>query len=151
MEIKKATKEDKKEAIKIAEELNEWFTTEGVKNMRLDFELNDLIVAKENENVLGFLCYSSDTDKIKIIWMGVKREKRGKGIGKKILEKLEKKAKEKNLSSILVETLTDKDNYEYYKSTREFYYKNGFKKIAYKKAKIKGWDDQVVLEKKMGG
>ena len=71
------------------------------------------------------------------------------GIGKKLLTWLKKESKKFKLQSINVETLPDEDNYKPYQQTRAFYYKNGFKRILYKKAKIKGWDDQIVLEKKI--
>lgn len=64
-----------------------------------------------------------------------------------MLDKLVREGKKRKLYSIEVETLPDEDEYGPYKITRAFYYKNGFEKILYKKARIKGWDDQIVLEK----
>ena len=64
MRITKATKKDKKEAMKVAANLGEWFSEEGLKNMRVDFEFNNLIVAKENGKISGFLCYTSYSGKI---------------------------------------------------------------------------------------
>ena len=105
--------------------------------------------AVENKKVIGFLCYSSYCGKMLLMWMGVKKEFHRKGVGERLLKWLEKKAKKLNLYSIEVETLPDEDKYEPYKITRNFYYKHGFKRIYYKKARIKGWDDQIVLEKKI--
>src|SRR3989338_8092840 len=51
--------------------------------------------------------------------------------------------------SIKVETLPEEDIYKPYERTRAFYYKNGFERVLYKKARVKGWDDQIVLEKKI--
>ena len=59
MQITKATKKDNEEAMNIAINLNDWFNETGLKNMKIDFDLNNLVVAKENDQVLGFLCYSS--------------------------------------------------------------------------------------------
>lgn len=149
MKIIKATKEDEKATIKIAADLKNWFNKKGLENMKIDFQLNNLIVAKEKEEVLGFLCYSSYCGKMLLVWMGVRQDKQTRGIGQKLLDWLEKEAKGLGLYSIEVETLPDEDNYRPYKQTRSFYYKNGFKRIFYKKATIKGWDDQIVLEKKI--
>lgn len=149
MQITRATKKDKKEAMKVAVNLKEWFNEQGLKNMRVDFELNNLIVAKENGKVSGFLCYTSYSGKILLMWMGVKKEFQRKGVGQKLLTWLGDEGKRFGFHSIEVETLPDEEDYEPYKRTRSFYYKNGFERIFYKKARVKGWDDQIVLEKKL--
>jgi ribosomal protein S18 acetylase RimI-like enzyme len=149
MLIRKANKGDYLEAIEIAKNLKEWFTKEAISNMKTDFLHNNLIVAVEGKKIIGFLCYSANSGKMQIIWMGVQRDLQGKGIGEKLLKELEKEARNYNLHSIEVETLPEEKNYGPYNSTRNFYYKNGFKRIAYKKARIKGWDDQIVMKKKL--
>ena len=78
MKITKATKNDKKEALKIANDLKDWFNKEGLKNMKIDFELNSVVVAKEDKQVLGFLCYTSYCGKMLLMWMGIKKEKQRK-------------------------------------------------------------------------
>jgi len=147
MIIKKATRKEKKDSLKIASELKEWFTPDGLKNIEMDFNMNSVIVAVEKERVAGFLCYTSYCGKMILLWMGVDRKIQRIGVGKALLSKLEEMAKKLKLYSIEVETLPDEDSYEPYKLTRNFYYKNGFKKVLYKKARIEGWGDQIVLEK----
>ena len=149
MQIIKATKKDRGEAIKTASDLKDWFSKEGLKNIKVDFQLNNLVVAKENGKVLGFLCYSSYSGKMLLMWMGVKKEAQEKGIGQKLLNWLENEGRKHGLRAIEVETLPDEDDYKPYQKTRSFYYKNEFKRILYKKARVKGWDDQIVLEKKI--
>lgn len=115
--------------------------------MKIDFDFNHLVVAVDDGDVIGFLCYSSNCGKMQLLWMGVKRGLQRKGVGEKLINWLEIEAKKYGRYSIEVETLPDEDDYEPYKKTRAFYYKNGFKRVLYKKARIKGWDDQIVLEK----
>ncbi|MBI2448943.1 hypothetical protein HYV49_01465 [Candidatus Pacearchaeota archaeon] len=43
VKLKKASLKDLKEAIKLAGELKEWFTKEALKNMKIDFVVNNLI------------------------------------------------------------------------------------------------------------
>jgi N-acetylglutamate synthase-like GNAT family acetyltransferase len=149
MQIGKATKEDEKRALEIATTLKGWFTKEGLKNMIIDFQMNHLVVAKEKDAVLGFLCYSSYCGKMLLIWMGVTQSTQRKGIGQKLLEWAEKEAERLELRSLEVETLPEEVDYAPYQQTRSFFYKNGFERILYKKARIKGWDDQIVLEKRI--
>ena len=147
--ITEASSQDKEDSIKIAHTLSEWFTEEGIRNMSLDFENNHLIVEKENDEVLGFLCYTTYCGKMLLIWMGVKRDLLNKGTGQRLLDWLIEETKRLNLQAIEVETLPEEVDYKPYDSTRAFYYKNGFKKILYKKATTEGWDDQIVLERKI--
>lgn len=147
MIVEKISKQDLNEAIDIAKSLPEWFTPEGQKNMAIDFDNNNLIVEKEDDIVKGFLCYTTYDGKMLIIWMGIRPEFMGKGIGANLLNWLTNKAKDLGMYAIEVETLPEEVEYEPYAKTRAFYYKNGFKRIAYKKATIDGWDDQIVLEK----
>ncbi|HRY63588.1 MAG TPA: GNAT family N-acetyltransferase [Patescibacteria group bacterium] len=149
MRIIKATKTDRQEAIKIATDLKEWFDKKGLQYMQIDFQLNNLVVAKDKGEVIGFLCYSSDCGRMLLIWLGVKRNMQRNGIGQKLLNWLVCESKKLGLYSIELETLPDEDDYEPYCQTRAFYYKNGFKRILYKKTRIKDWDDQIVLEKKI--
>lgn len=149
IKIKKATNKDMKEALKIARNLKEWFNKEGLKNMKIDFNLNNLVIAIENKKIIGFLCYTTYCGRMLLMWMGIKREYQRKGIGEKLLKWLEKEAKRLNLHTIEVETLPDEDNYEPYKITRNFYYKHGFKRLYLKKAIKEGWDDQIVMEKRI--
>ena len=149
MKIRKAISKDKKEALAIARNLQEWFNEEGLKNMKTDFKLNNVVVAMNKNKVVGFLCYTSYCGKMLLMWMGVKKDFQRKSIGERLLKWLEKEAKKLKLYLIEVETLSDKYNYQLYKVTRAFYYKHGFKRVAYMKARIKGWDDQIILEKRV--
>lgn len=51
MQIVKSSKNDREEAMRIAAELGDWFNKAGLKNMRIDFEMNNVIVAKEGGKV----------------------------------------------------------------------------------------------------
>ena len=149
MNIRKASDKEKKEAIKIAESLKEWFNKDGMKSMKIDFAMNHVVVAKEKEKVLGFLSYTTYSGKMLLLWMGVRKQSQRSGVGKDLLNWLVEEARRLRLYSIEVETLPEEDVYEPYERTRAFYYKNGFERILYKKARVKGWDDQIVLEKKI--
>ena len=149
MKIKKADKKDIEESLKIVQELKEWFTNEAIKSMKVDFDVNNLLAAVNKNKVVGFLCFNSYEGIIKILWIGVKKNCQSRGIGSLLVKWLEKEAIKIKSKSVEVETLTDEDHYEPYKFTRAFYYKHGFKKLYIKKVRKRGWDDQVVLEKKL--
>ena len=60
-----------------------------------------------------------------------------------------REAKRVKSKAIIAETLPEEEDYEPYQRTRNFYYKNGFKRVAYLKAIKRGWNDQILLEKKL--
>jgi ribosomal protein S18 acetylase RimI-like enzyme len=147
--IKLADKQDKKTALKIVKELSEWFTKKAVSNIKIDFTINNVIVAKNGKEIVGFLCYSSKEGIVILNWMGVRKKFQRAGIGDMLLCELIKIAKKSGSKIIQVETLTEEDDYEPYKLTRNFYKNNGFSKIYTKKAIKKGWDDLDVMELKL--
>ena len=87
MKVRKARKgsKDYTGAFKIAKDLKEWFTKEGLRSMKTDFLFDNLAVATDKNKVFGFLCYSSNAGVMQLIWMGVKREYRRKGVGRSLL------------------------------------------------------------------
>jgi ribosomal protein S18 acetylase RimI-like enzyme len=149
MTIIKAKASHLEESLQIAKILKEWFTKEAIKNMKKDFLKQNLLVFIANKKVLGFLCFSKNKNYLEILWFGVDRNLQGKNIGTKLLEKLTKIAKKLKVRAIRVGVLTEKENYKPYESTRAFYNKKGFKKIATKKPEKPGWDIQDILEKKI--
>ena len=137
------------DALKIAQGLNEWFNKNGLKSIETDLFFNNVAVAVDGNETLGFVCYSSYDGVMQLIWMAVERNHQGMGIGTMLLKWVEDEARGHGLTLIQVETLPEEDSYEPYKLTRKFYYDNGFVRIAYKKARLEGWDDQIVLEKRL--
>ena len=137
------------ECLEIAKNLKDWFTPEAIDSMKIDFQVNHLISALENNEVIGFLCYSSYNGSIKILWIGVKKDFQRKGIGFKLLKELEKIANKYNSKSIEVETLSETVSYEPYELTRNFYKKNGFKIIHTIKPYKEGWDEMDIMKKEI--
>ena len=147
MQITEPNKKELLEAIEIAKTLKDWFNDEAIKNLKVDFEHNTVVIAKDKEEVVGFMCYTTNCGRTLLIWLGAK--KGSKGVGQALIDWLVVKSKELGMYTIELETLPEEEEYEPYVKTREFYYKNGFKRIAYREATIEGWDDQMVLEKKI--
>lgn len=149
MIVRESKQSDLREIISIAKELKEWFTKEAVENMKIDFKINNCVVATDLNKIVGFAFYFSEYGKIKIIWLGVKKNNQRKGVGFALVKWIENVAKKCGSKCLEVETLTEEDDYVPYKLTRAFYYKNGFKKMYTKRAVKEGWDDVDVLEKKI--
>ncbi len=108
MKIRNATKKDIKSAIKIAKSLLNWFTKKAIKNMEIDFNMNNIVIASEKDEILGFLCFNSDKSRIKIVWLGVDKRYHRKGIGSKLIKWLGIFAKKSGVKTIETTTSTER-------------------------------------------
>ncbi|WP_457742600.1 GNAT family N-acetyltransferase [Thermococcus sp.] len=125
-------KEEIGSCIQIARNLREWFNKAGLRAMELDLreETTFIAVQERSHKVLGFITIKAINEKaLEILWMAVKREHRGKGIGTELLRFVEEWAKERGFEVLLVKTSGDL-SYKPYDGTRRFYEWNGFVRIA---------------------
>jgi len=116
MKITKLTTKDFTEAARLYQEHYPCAINDIIKYMKLD---GVHLVAKENNQIIGVIIapYSNmNQGVIEISFLAISKEQRGKGVGSKLLNELEKK--------------TNKPIITYSKSAIEFYKKKGFKEIA---------------------
>ncbi|WP_456422311.1 GNAT family N-acetyltransferase [Thermococcus sp.] len=115
--------------LQIARNLSEWFNEAGLRTMEHDLREETTFVAVDDK-ALGFITVKSLNGKaLEILWMAVKREHRGKGIGTELLRFVEEWAKERGFEVLVVKTSGDL-SYEPYEGTRHFYEWSGFVRIA---------------------
>ena len=96
----------------------------------------------ENTISLGYLEYSLIYDRIEIDNIFVSEEKRGNGIGTKLLEYLINYAKENKIINITLEVRTSNS------IARHLYQKLGFDEVAIRKYYY-GDEDAILMEKKV--
>jgi len=98
--------------------------------MERDLEKEVTFISVEDGRVLGFVTLKPLNGKaVEILWMAVKREHRGKGIGTGLLRFTEEWAGKEGFEIMVVKTSGDLD-YTPYDETRRFYEENGFVRIA---------------------
>ena len=118
------------ECIQLAKDLPEWFNEAGLKAMERDLRGEKTFIAVEDGHVLGFVTLKPVSDKVlEILWMAVRRELRGKGVGSRLLDFIEEWAGEKGFGVLVVKTSGDL-SYKPYNETRWFYEKRGFVRVA---------------------
>ncbi len=135
MRIRKASEKDKPEIIKLVKEvLKEIFgkaeNLQDLENIRKNFEL--FLVAEEKGKIIGTLGIKNEGD-ARISRMYVKKNKRGKGVGKKLMKKAIDFCKNK-FNRIFLTTYKKMNS-------KDFYKKQGFKE--YKQ------DERIWMEKKI--
>ncbi len=97
--------------------------------MERDLKSETTFVAVEDNNVFGFITVKPINDKApEILWMAVRREFRGRGIGTEMLRFVEGWAKA-NFEVLVVKTSGDL-SYKPYDETRRFYERRGFVRVA---------------------
>lgn len=147
MKIKESTKRDFKGMMKIAKKLHPgWFDRFAInRSIPLDLKIHKGFVAEEKGEILGFITYTSSEGETKISWMAVEPKHQKKGIGAKLLKRLEKELKVMKIKELRVDSLDESENYKPYEKTRAFYKKMGFKVEKVKKTKSRGTGEEFNL------
>lgn len=105
----------------------------------IEDEYHKVIIIKNNNDIKGFLIYFLLEPEIDIIFIAV--YPKSNGYGKKLLSYLFDDSKANNVNSIKL------DLHENNITAKNFYIKNGFKKIAVRKKYYNNKFDAVIMEK----
>ncbi len=139
---------DHAEIMKIAKSLPEWFTKDGVRQIRYAIKRQDGIVAVDRK-VVGFVTYRTWKNTALMTWIAVSPEKRKKGIGAALVKEMERLMKKKGLTKIQVSTLARTVRYKPYQETRKFYEETGFKSARIDKNFYPQGGDREIMVKKL--
>ncbi|ASA78685.1 GNAT family N-acetyltransferase [Thermococcus sp. 5-4] len=121
--------DDIEKCLQIARGLPEWFNEAGLRAMERELREEKTFVAVEGGEVLGFVAIKPLNEKaVEILWIAVRRELRGKGIGTKLLRFVEEWARERGFELLVVKSSGDL-TYKPYDATRGFYERRGFSRI----------------------
>ncbi len=124
------TEIERRACLEIAKALPEWFNEAGLRAMERDLRGEKTFIAVEDGHVLGFVTLKPVSDKaLEILWMAVRRELRGKGVGSRLLGFIDEWAGKKGFGVLVVKTSGDL-TYKPYNETRWFYEKRGFVRVA---------------------
>ncbi|WP_248841859.1 GNAT family N-acetyltransferase [Thermococcus thioreducens] len=96
-----------RKCLEIAKDLPEWFNEAGLRTMKRDLRSEKTFIAVNDreQEVLGFIILKPLNEKaLEILWMAVRRELRGKGIGTKLLRFVENWAKGEGFELLVVKT-----------------------------------------------
>lgn len=140
IKIEKMTLEDLDKIKDILQTDFDEFWTPGVFKSELESELSEYVVAKEDENIVGFAGVIILPDDVEITNIVTKKTERKKGIGKLLLDKLIQIAfnlkkdislevNEKNLEAI------------------NLYKKAGFEEVGIRKKYYNGRDNAIIMTK----
>ena len=119
------------------------FWTYDVLQEELNNPNSEYLVAKLENNILGFAGIWKAVDDVHITDIVVKKSNRQTGIGSKLLEKLIQTAKSQNFNSITLEVN------EHNQPAINLYLKYGFKNVGFRKKYYNNKDNAIIMTKEL--
>jgi len=112
----------------ILSELPEWFGNEqSLLNYVETVKGKAFYCAYDGDNAIGFISLKFNNPYTTDIYViGILKKYHRKGIGKQLIEATEQYIKSKGFKFLMVKTLGETSDYEFYKNTRKFYKSVGF-------------------------
>ncbi len=141
MKILKNTPEFKPYEVTVAEELIDYYLSDGAKS-----GYNILIA--DDDGVAGYVCFGETPCTVgtwDIYWIAVSQEKRGKGIGKLLDNTVEAAIRKAKGRLAFIETSST----PLYENTRQFYLRRGYEQVARIPDFYMPGDDKLILQKKL--
>ncbi|MDI6806761.1 MAG: GNAT family N-acetyltransferase [Candidatus Aenigmarchaeota archaeon] len=128
MKIRKSTEKDFAGMMEVAKRLYPtWFDKTAInESMPVDLKIHKGYIAEEDGKIVGFITYTSDKGKIEISWIGIDPNYQRRGIGSKLLKRLESGLRQIGVKELRVKTVAESTIYKPYDQTRAFYRKMGF-------------------------
>lgn len=137
--IEKMTKEHLEQIKDILQEQFDEFWNASVLDKELENSLSDYIVALCGEEVVGYAGIWQPIDEGHITNIVTKKDKRGSGIGAKMLEEIIKLAKSKQLSSVTLEVNVHNN------IAIKLYEKYNFKEVGKRRKYYNNTDDAIIM------
>jgi ribosomal protein S18 acetylase RimI-like enzyme len=147
IKLESIEKEDHNDILNIMKSLNKWFDESALKNIVIDLKYHKGYIAKDKDEIIGFIIYFVYEGIGNIGWIGVKIDYQNKKIGKKLLERIESDFKENGINIVQVYTLSDTVEYKPFENTRMFYYNNGFNEYRRVKTNNPNCPEELYLRK----
>jgi ribosomal protein S18 acetylase RimI-like enzyme len=142
MQILKNTPEFKPFEVTVAEELVDYYLSDGLKSGY------NILIADDDGEVAGYVCFGETPCTIgtwDIYWIAVSQGKRGKGIGKMLDTAAETAIRKAHGRLVFIETSST----PLYENTRRFYQGRGYETIARIPDFYMPGDDKLILQKKL--
>ena len=137
--IERMTKEHLEQIKDILQEQFDEFWNASVLDKELENPLSEYIVALSDEEVVGYAGLWKPIDEGHITNIVTKKDKRGSGVGAKMLEEIIKLAKSKQLKCVTLEVNVRND------IAIKLYEKYDFKEVGKRNKYYNGIDDAIIM------
>jgi GNAT superfamily N-acetyltransferase len=134
--------------LQIIEALPEWFDTDArTRAMPIDLLFQEVYVALDGGQAVGFITLYIAEGRVNIGWLGVHPDHHRMGIGGQLIKAAEDFCRQKGIDELAVYTLGDSVDYEPYVSTRAFYLKHSFFIYQRSQTDNPGCPEEIKLKK----
>jgi GNAT superfamily N-acetyltransferase len=129
-----------------------WFTESALEEIAHAVRNEFGYVAVQGGMCIGFATYrpSDDHETAELTWVGVHPEFHRRGVGRGLVEAIERKLNRIGCKSLEVYTVAATVEYEPYALTRSFYHAIGFNDISVEPKGFPSGDDKLLLRKQLG-
>ena len=135
----------------LARSLSVFFPEDLIKIIDESVRKHPCLVGLLGDDIVGFLVWTlRDADTAEILWMGIKEKYHGLGLGSMLLDSLEQAMEQKDVSKIVVSTVSYTVDYKPYQKVRAFYYNRGFKSLGIQSDYYFDGVDRLILVKTLG-
>ena len=132
----------------LAKSLPEFFPDDFVELIGLSLQDNVVLIGELDNKAVGFIVYTKrDAQTAEIIWIGVKSEYHGLGLGTLMLDTLERKLDEEGFKKLIASTLSYTVKYKPYEKVRTFFYHRGFTSLGIQNNYYQDGLDRLLLVK----
>ncbi len=146
--VRSAVSTDVPGIVELAMTLSEFFPRDFIRVIDKDLGKQPALVGLLGGDVVGFIVWTyRDTQTAEILWMGIKGDYHGLGLGTMMLESLEEEVKKKDVTRLLASTLSYTVDYKPYEKVRAFYYHRGFKALGIQQDYYQEGIDRLILLK----
>lgn len=148
--IRSADADDRPAVAELARSLTQFFPDDVLDLIEASLVKNPVLVGEVGSEVVGFLVYTvRDSQTAEIVWMGVKQEYHGLGLGSLMLDTLEKQLEHEGIKKLVASTLSYTVPYKPYEKVRTFYYRRGFTSLGIQNNYYEDGMDRLILVKNL--
>lgn len=127
IEIRVISEGDADAVLAVAQALPDWFDEDARRRaIPVDLRFQDVFIAVEDDEVVGFITLYVAEGRVNIGWMGVRPDFHRQGVGAALLNAAERYCRERGINELATYTLGEGVDYAPYDHTRAFYFAEGF-------------------------
>lgn len=147
-QLRPAVPADAPGILELAMALSEFFPADFIRVIDKDLGKQPALVGLLGGDIVGFIIWMyRDTQTAEILWIGIKEQYHGLGLGTMMLQSLEQEVKKKDVTRLVASTLSYTVDYKPYEKVRAFYYNRGFKSLGIQQDYyLEGLDRLVLLK-----
>ena len=148
LKVRRMRPEERGHVMALAKSLTQFFPEDVIGLIDTSLDKNEVLTGLMGDEVVAFLVYTKrDAQTAEIVWMGVKEDYHGLGLGSLVLYHLEETLEKEGIQKLVASTLSYTVDYKPFEKVRTFYYHRGFQSLGTQNNYYDDGMDRLVLVK----